>query len=931
MNKVLLFTLLLVGAASTSFAQQGYLRGKVIDGANGEGLFGATITKQGTTQGTVADFDGNFSLGLEPGTHNIMIQFVSYQSKTIEGVVIVADEVTNLDLTLSEDVQQLDAVVVTAEQIRDNEVALLAVQKKSANTIDGISAAAFKKIGDSDLGGAMKRVTGVSVEGGKYVYVRGLGDRYTKTTLNGMSIPGLDPDKNTVQMDIFPTSSIENVVVYKTFSPDLQADFTGGAIDVETKSFPEEKTTTISFGIGYNPDMHLNNDHLSYDGGKTDFLGFDDKTREIPFPKESIIPNTSAADGYRVTLFTEKFKPSLAAQEETSFMNTSFSVSHGNQVDKGNLKIGYNAILNYQNTVEYYDNVRFGEYRKEFTSDVNELQAVETRQGRQGTNSALWSALATGAVKFNQSSIALSLMRSQNGQSAAVKRVSANQDDNPAILLDDILSYTQRSVTTGILIGKHQVSDWKIDWRASVSQSSISDPDMRSTRIQDLGDGTFGLNTGVGAGIERFWRDLNETNQSFKVDITRPFGDNNKLKFGGIATLKSRDFAVYEYLFRSQGSKEISDNADDLLLPANIWTQASAEGTYVVGNFDESKQFDASQNVFGAYLMTEMSITAKLKSIYGLRMEKVAMNYTGMDQQRNVLDNETVLDEVNFLPSANLIYSLNENMNLRTSFNRTLARPSFKEKSNAQIFDPITGRTFIGNLDLEQTYINNYDFRWEYFYTANEMVSFSVFYKQFDGHIELVSFDTAPEQLKPRNSGDSRVFGIEVEFRKDINQNLSFGTNASFIKSEVDLKSVIVNEDGKSEYTLREEFLRDNETLSSTRNMAGQAPYLINGYFNYKTNDQSINANLSYNVQGETLYVIGSGVLPDTYTKPFHSLNMNASKSFGTDLQSKVTFGVDNILASKRQNVYQSFGAQDEIFSLYEPGRTFSLKYSYTF
>lgn len=176
MNKVLALVVL-IGAWGTSIAQQGYLRGKIIDGANGEGLFGATVTKQGTTQGTVADFDGNFSLGLEPGTHTIVVQFVSYQAKTVEGVEIVAGEVTNLDLTLSEDVQQLEAVVVTAEQIRDNEVALLSVQKKSANTIDGISAAAFKKIGDGDLGSAMKRVTGVSVQGGKYVYVRGLGDR----------------------------------------------------------------------------------------------------------------------------------------------------------------------------------------------------------------------------------------------------------------------------------------------------------------------------------------------------------------------------------------------------------------------------------------------------------------------------------------------------------------------------------------------------------------------------------------------------------------------------------------------------------------------------------------------------------------------------------------------------------------------------------
>lgn len=937
MNKILLF-ILLIGAANLSFAQQGFLRGKVIDGANGEGLFGATITKQGTTQGTVADFDGNFSLGLEPGTHNIVIQFVSYQSKTVEGVVIKAGEVTNLDLTLSEDVQQLEAVVVTAEQIRDNEVALLSVQKKSANTIDGISSAAFKKIGDSDLGGAMKRVTGVSVEGGKYVYVRGLGDRYTKTTLNGMTIPGLDPDKNTVQMDIFPTNTIENVVVYKTFSPDLQGDFTGGAIDVETKKFPEEKVTAISFGIGFNPDMHFNGDNLNYAGGKTDFLGFDDGTRKIPFNKNTQIPDRGdAQNGYQVTGYTEAFTPTLSAQDETSFMNTSFSVAHGNQVDKGGYKIGYNAILNYQNNVEYYDKVRFGEYRKENVSDINELQPIETRSGSLGRRDVLWTALMSGALKFDRHSFALSLMRSQNGQPSAMRRSSANVDDNPALLKDDILAYTQRSITNGTLSGKHQLDKIRIDWNAALSFSSIEDPDMRATRIEDLGDGNYGMNTGVGAGVNRFWRNLNEQNQSIKADITYPLGEKDKLKFGGIATFKSRDFEVTEFLFRSAGGVEISPVADDLLAPDNIWTQTTNEGTYVVGNPQLNNQFDASQNVFGAYAMAEMKVVDGLRAIYGLRAEQVKMRYTGINQTGVALDDELVMDELDLLPSANLIYALNENMNLRGSYNRTLARPSFKEKSNAQIFDPISNRTFIGNLNLEETHINNYDLRWEYFYTANEMVSFSAFYKEFDGHIELVSFVTAPEQLKPRNSGDSRVYGIELEFRKDITQNVSFGTNASFVKSEVDLKSVFVddsddpNVDGETEYDIRVQNLRDGESSYDTRPMAGQAPFLINGYFNYKSNDQSINANLSYNVQGETLYVVGSGVFPDAYTKPFHSLSLNASKSFGSDFQSKVTFGVDNILAAKRQNVYKSYGAKNEIFSLYEPGRTFSLKYTYTF
>ena len=183
-----LFLILL--AANQVSAQNGFLRGKITDAETGEALFGTTIVKEGTTQGTTADFDGNYSLSLEPGVHTIVFQFVSYQKKTVSEVQIIADEVTSLDMVMTSALTELEEIVVTAEQIRDTEVAILAVQKKSANMIDGISSQTFKKSGDGNLASAMKRVTGVSVQGGKYVYLRGLGDRYTKTTLNEMTIPG---------------------------------------------------------------------------------------------------------------------------------------------------------------------------------------------------------------------------------------------------------------------------------------------------------------------------------------------------------------------------------------------------------------------------------------------------------------------------------------------------------------------------------------------------------------------------------------------------------------------------------------------------------------------------------------------------------------------------------------------------------------------
>ena len=939
MKKVLGFlfaAFLTLGAAG----QTGYLRGTIIDGATGEGMFGATVTKIGTTQGAITDFNGDFSIKLDVGTHDISISFVSYTTQTIQGVQIKDGDVTTLEVTLEENVAQLEGVVVTAEQIRDNEVALLSVQKKSANTIDGMSSAAFKKIGDSDLGGVMKRVTGVSVQGGKYVYVRGLGDRYTKTTMNEMSIPGLDPDRNSVQMDIFPTSTIENVMVYKTFTPDLAADFTGGSVNIETKSFPEEKYTNISFGLGYNPAMHLKDNYLSYEGGKYDWLGFDDGTRKLPFDNRMQIKNP--VGGPEAAKVSEEslraFSPVLAAEEQSNFMNSNFSVAHGNQLDKGGITFGYNAILNYQNNIEFYDNVRNGQYRRENEdTDQYDFAAERTRKGSEGRRDVLWSALLAGAAKMDNSSYSLSVMRSQNGNSRATRRIAANQDDNPSILQEDILRYIQRSVTSAVAVGKHRINEMDLEWRGATSWSRQYEPDFRDTRIQILEDGEYNLSGAVGAGINKYYRDLNEANNSAKVDLSIPYWEKNKLKFGSSVTLKNRDYELLEYFIDTD--IPLTGDPNQVLLSENILSETNPDGAFVTHTPIPSNLYESSMNVYGFYGMTEMKVNDFFKAIYGLRAEMVKMKYTGENQRGVELQDSLVLDELDLLPSVNLVFSLNENMNIRTSYNRTLARPSFSEKSNVQIFDPISRYTRIGNLELEETYINNYDLRWEYFYSADEMVSVSGFYKTFDGHIEWVKFELSTTSLKPRNSGSSRAYGVEVEFRKNLVENVSFGTNASIIKSEVDRKSVLVKDKntdgtidpGSTEYEVFQNYLKDGEPLERYRTMSGQSPYIVNGFINVKNRDNTMNANLSYNVQGETLSVVGLGLGPNQYVKPFHSLNMRVSKSFGPEAQTKVSFGVDNILDSERKEVFKAFKAKEEIFEAYKPGRTFSVKYAYSF
>jgi TonB-dependent receptor len=931
MKKSTLLSYLLFLISLSALGAEGYLRGKVVDEISGEGLFGASIVKQGTTLGSIADFDGNFSLTLPEGVHTIIIQSVGFQNIVLEEVEIKAGETTLLDIVMKEDVQQLGEVVITASVVKNSDAGVLLVQKKSLNTIDGISSSSFRRIGDSNLSSAMKRVTGVSVQGDKYVYVRGLGDRYTKTSINGMYMPGLDPDRNDVQIDIFPTGILENVIVYKTFTPNLPGSFTGGLVDIQTKAFPEEKTTSLSVSTGYNPSMHFRSDFLKYQGSSTDVLGFDNGQRDIPVETGVEIP----AD--KVT--TNLFDPTLGAERTSSFMNTSFSFTHRNQVVRNRYTWGYNALLTYRNNVSFYENFERRRYERDFTGSELGLVRDYTAVGDLASNEALWSGLISIAAKSEKSTIGTNFLHIQNGVSTSLKRTRNNSSlNNPTFLYNDILTYAERSMFNNITYGKHQLGKVRLSWANSLIFSKQYEPDYRQTAINEDDDQLGFRNGGL---INRFWRDLSETSENVRFDVEYELNDRNKLKAGSAFTYRTREFDVYNYAYANLLASNVDSSDPNDLLPDNVIDETDRPtGLYIENGTDPSNAYDGTQTITAAYIMNEMAITERLKSIYGVRLEKAVMKYSGLVKlddnsgEEVALENEETLNETNFLPSVSLVYSINDDMNLRGSFSKTLARPSFKEKSEAFIADPITGIFFIGNINTKQAEILNYDLRWEYFFGSGELISLSTFYKDFTNHIAIVAYDLSPNQVTPRNVGDAKAYGSEVEFRKKLSflgtrfYNFQIGGNYTYTISKVDRTTVTVNEKGRDEYQSEVSIKGTDEDVARYRDLSMQAPYSINGFVSYDLEEKGITANLSYNVQGETLTFVSAANVPEVYTKPFHSLNFKVSKSLGE--KSTLSLRATNLLDDANELVYRS-GSEEELFSMRTPGRTFTLKYSVNF
>lgn len=926
------------------FAQTGKVEGVVTDGEFNEPLAFANVLIKGTTTGTTTDFDGNYTIDLDPGTYTLVFSFVGYATVEISEVVVVANQVETVSVTLN--TNSLETVVITTSVKRNTENAVLKFQKNSANLLDGLSAQTIKKSGAGNLASAVKSVPGVSVQGGKYIYVRGLGDRYTKSILNGVDIPGLDPDRNTIQLDLFPTNILDNVIVVKSAAAEYPADFTGGVVDIVTRDFPSKSENSISFGAGYNPDMHFNNDYLTYTGGDADFFGFDDGTRDLPINRYQPIPGTFENRNLLTTL-TSRFDSELQAKQENSGMNFDFGFTSGNQYDLWDNKIGYLASFSYKNSTTFFDNrIDGGFIRNNNNASDNALRAVLTSSGSEGINNIIVNGLAGISYKTDKSKYRFNILHIQNGESTAgFFNQSISQDGNGGgqePLVKNALTYTERSVTNLLLAGNHRFSDdekaWRFDWKFSPTFSKVYDKDHRITPFQIADDGVFSVSPSASTFPIRLWRWLMEENWVTKLDFSKTydlFQRPAKLKFGTSFVYKFRDFSIDDYTFQITGDDSYIANgdADNLLASSNLWTPESESGTHLVfgDQFNPNDAYEGENFIYAMYISNEFNISEKLKSVVGLRTELFQSKYTGQDGDL-IFQDEEVLNEFDFFPSANLIYALTDEANLRGSYSRTTARPSFKENSNSQIFDPITNRLFVGALGtkpLVPTYINNFDVRYERFGESGQMIAGSAFYKDFKDPIELTFFLSAPTQVTPANLGNAKVYGLEFEFRQKFGflteglDKLKLNANVSLIKSELTMAD--------PEYNSRLLAARDGETVDRQRELQGQSPFLINTGFDYSDQDKGWQAGLFYNVQGKTLEVVGTGIVPDVYAKPFHSLNFTFNKTFGENNQSSVDLKVANILGAERESVYQSFQAKEQIYSLRQPGTEISVGYSYKF
>ena len=992
------FALTLIGVLFGTFllAQKGIIRGKVTDAKTGETLIGAAVVIAGTTNGSSTDIDGNYSIeALQPGTYNLVCRFISYDSDTIRNVQVKANEVTIQNFTMGESAIELDVgVEITARQDRASENYMLTMQKKSATVMDGISSSQIKRAGDSDAAGAVKRVTGVSVEGGKYVYVRGLSDRYSLTLLNGAQIPSLDPQRNSVQLDIFPTNLIDNIVIVKTFSPEYPANWAGGLIDITTKDFPEKFNLQVSSSIGYNENATFNDDFITSEESDTDWLGWDDGSRDVP--KEALNQNlrryTGPPNGWVGVLdhfgiqhsYEDGDSPSIIdianevdeiesanqllglrddyvaelneplSEAGRSFPNTwepieqapplnqSYGISIGNQTKLFGKPLGFNVGANYSYSAQGYTDGFVGRYN--LTGDIDDASSLNTDEAyrdQRGTQSVLWGALGNVNLKLTSTDkIGFTVFHNQSGDNRARYQIGPNPVYEAGTQQETrINSYLERSLTSYQLKGEHYFENndgpnLKMDWSGTYTLSNQDTPDLRLfTNILEINeeDTVYRIERNLQL-PNRFYRDMQENNYDAQVNFELPFDNytdlTNKLKFGGRYVFKDRNLGERAYAFNFE-SIRFNGNPSDYFADENFNTDNEDGYIFVEDNTQDVNSYFAEQSVWAGYVMTDYNITPTLRGIGGVRYEttNIFVQTKGIsesdltDEEIEERTGELILGDI--LPSASLTWNFRENMNLRGAYSRTLARPTFRELGTFSRFDQQFLTVLTGNPDLERTLIDNYDLRWEWFPNPGEVLSASLFYKNFTNPIERITIPTAQNrEITYDNLDRSELYGIEIEARKRVatvgNTGIDAGFNVSFIEAYSQIRADEL------------ELIRANDPdAEDTRDMFGQSPYIVNGFLAVTNDSLGLDVSVTYNEQGPRMVLVNKGATPNVYEQPRPSLNLVINKTFGEHW--KVSAKASNLLDSEYLQTYGSddFKGEQYTFQRFQLGRSYSLGVTY--
>jgi len=952
LRSVLALCLALVLTSAIAIAQGGSIAGKVTDGETGDPLRGATIVIVGTKKGAYSDTKGTYRIkGLAAGKHSMRITYVGYSAKQVDEITVKDGETVTINIVMKSAATSGKEVVVTAERIMDNQAAVLAQRQKASTVSDGVAREEIAKLPDSDAGQSLKRVTGVTLVDGKYVFVRGVSDRYSNTTLNGTSLTSTEPDKKSFAFDMFPAELLENVNIAKSFTPDLPGNFVGGLVQLNTIDFPSGFSFKVTTGLTSN-DYVTNHSaqFIASPGGGTDWLGLDDGTRAIPTnmpdPNEFLALRTAV--NARDAEATERwlglmndFNPTGFKREmQTAPFAGKLSISHTNTFEVGEeSQVGLVASLNYNNGYGINRMSRTG-----IQSDGESL--LFDYAGTVATRSTNLGALVNLAFKPGTQST-ITFKNSYSLQSDDESVYQYGREFTQSQLRKNLaFQFVEKQLLSSQLGGEHNIAvanNLLIDWKLGYSQSQRDEPDLRRLRFQrDLfaDEGTpmeasvfTGSVTSQGSGPNagRFFSTLNEFGRSVGVNGTLSLAEM-KIKAGGLHEYRNRSFRARSFTYLQPAFTEldtdflrVSDDSSIVPDPSALFDQQNY-GFSKLGLSEDSRRRDAYgafEQLFAGYAMVDIPFTVSdipVRIVTGARVENSLQSLQSFNDQDRPVSVELPLTDI--LPSFNLVVTPVKDINIRLAATQTLTRPSLREFAPFAFFDFQTQSTVRGNPNLTRALVQNYDVRLEWFPGPSEVISVSAFYKSFINAIEETIDPSSSELIRTFQNaqGVANNQGIEFEIRKGLGfladelQYFMATMNVSLINSDI-----TVTQGGN---------------VADTRLMWGQSPYSINGGLFFQHPDWGTSVNLAYNIAGRRIVQVAQvGVYqvpvgkekdgPHVFENPRDVIDLSIAQNIG---MLELKFSARDLL--NQQLVWEQLG---RIVATNLRGRTFSFSVGYRF
>jgi TonB-dependent receptor len=924
-TKLYFFLFLIAFIPSTAWSQneKGKISGKIIDKASGEELIGAVIRIEGGTGGSTTDIEGKYLMAIAPGKYTVVFSYISYQTQKIEAEV-KANEVTFVDVVMEEAGNSLAEVVVAYTIQKSSSLSLLTERRNAAVVSDGISAESIRRTPDRTTSDVLKRITGASIQEGKFAIIRGMNDRYNAGYLDGALLPSTEADRKAFAFDVVPANLIDNLQIIKAGSPDLVGDFGGGIIKINTKSVPEELTQTITLGAQTHSLTTFKGfqEFKKYSGEGFNLLSSKRNMPELSadaLRSNALFPN--AEEKARLAENSKAFNNDWSNENVKATPNARFAYSLGFPIQLQNdNKLGVILALNYANTRRYSEgkiNTFDGSGQVAKFSDQIFLQNI--------SSGGIFNVNFVG----RNTQISLRNLLNMNTDNNTVLRTGTGNIGDATEVQNTANLVNYNRLYNGIVSLKQIIGDNLFTLNASVNYANIRRdvPDYRIVNYTKTPDdeqyrlalGDF-FNTSTG----RFASNLNERLAGGTLELAKQFDGKlvkTEVKAGFFLQDRNRSFSSRSFVYNGSQPRLTYNPADDLSAE-NI----NASHLYLVEKTsDDIAYYNGKQNLTAYYACIDQKFFEKLRAVYGVRYEDADIHVFNEKVNSEVAR----IQEGAVLPSANLSYPISAKMNVRAAYYATVNRPEFRELAPFAFYVFDKNAEIRGNKDLQIARLNNYELRWELFPSGSQVLSVGGFYKTIKNPVEFSIDITQPfTTFTYQNEKSAKIYGLEFEARKNFDflgerqvwHDLVVFTNLALIKSKLAFD--------------------EGSQSKANRPLQGQSPYVLNAGIQFDNEEFGWSASLVANRIGRRIAYVGvdpkfGDTRQDIFEAPRTVVDFQVGKTIGK-LNLKFTIGDllrHDLVYYQDANANGKYNAEggDRLMFKFKNGTSMSLSAGYNF